>query len=190
MMFNLKLSEEKSRLLKKLLLISAALIVFDQATKIIAQRFLEGTPDIIIIPNLLSLHFLRNTLHHFYQYLIYFLLILVFFPAIIIQTIKTGSSRMLLWGLIILWSAVFSNNIIDAFLLGYIRDFINLHGIAVGNIADQYRTIGFLLIVAGLMIKDEEKITKALIIKIAAVIIAALILTALFWRYLAGILAI
>jgi lipoprotein signal peptidase len=180
----------KNPLIKKLILFSLVLIAFDQITKIAAQSLLEGAPDIIIIPNLLSLHFLRNTIQHFHQYLTYFLLILVLFPLIIIQTIKAGSSRVLLWGMFILWSAVFSNNIIDAFLHGYIRDFINLEGIAVGNVADQYRTLGFLLIIVGLMIKDEKKITKALMLKIAGIIIAALILTALFWRYLAGMLAI
>ncbi|MBA4321121.1 MAG: hypothetical protein C0412_22245, partial [Flavobacterium sp.] len=117
-------------------------------------------------------------------------LTIIILPAFILQQISKSASKLLIVGLTLLWTAVFSNNIIDAFTLGYIRDFINLHGIAVGNIADQYRNAGLLIVLAGLIIKDEKKINLKTITKLMIVIVIALILVALFWRYLAKSFAI
>jgi len=176
--------------LKNLLLLSLALIIIDQATKFAAQKYLENSTPIILIPDMLSFHFVRNHILYLHQYIIYFILTIIILPLFILQQISKSASKILIAGLTLLWTAVFSNNIIDAFTLGYIRDFINLHGIAVGNIADQYRTAGLMIVIAGLIIKDEKRINKKTVIKLAIIIVIALILVALFWRYLAKSLAI
>lgn len=178
------------REIKRLLMLSLLLIIFDQTTKIIAQKYLENSTPIIVVPDLLSFYYVRNHISHIHQYIIYFVLVIILFPTIILQSISKSSSKTIIVGLTLLWSAVFSNNIIDAFLLGYIRDFINLHGIAVGNVADQYRNLGMLALVAGLIIKDEKKLTSKTLLKLALVLIMVLILTALFWRYLSKSMAI
>lgn len=185
-----KIYKENKKLIKNLLLLSLILIIFDQVTKIIAQKYLENSSAIIIVPDVLSLVFVRNVINHFYQYIIYFILTIIVLPVIILQSMDKSYSKLVVIGLTLLWSAVFSNNVVDAFTLGYIRDFINLHGIAVGNVADQYRTIGLLVVIAGLIIKGDKKITPAVVIKVIIILTIALILTALFWRYLAKTMAI
>lgn len=182
--------KENKKELKNLLLCAFILIVVDQISKITAQAYLENEPDITIIPRFISLHFLRNEITHLYQYIIYFILVLVAFPVIIIQSLGGTYNKFITAGLIILWSAVFSNNIIDVFLLGYVRDFISLHGVAVGNIADQYRNIGALLIIAGLVIQKRKELSARTIIIIILSLLAVSILIIIFWRYLARYIAI
>ena len=166
------------------------MIAVDQATKLLAQNSLENHAGIILVPNLLGLRFDKNE-HR------------TFISSLIILSLPSTSSdnsrfyayvksfpRLVIAGITLLWSATLSNNIIDAFCLGYIRDFIDLHGIAVGNIADQYRNAGVAIVVAGLVIKDGEKINAGIVIKFILVALAALSLTALFWKYLSKYCAI
>lgn len=175
---------------QKLLLCAFILVIADQISKIAAHAYLENRPDVILIPRFLSLHFLKNEITHLYQYIVYFILVLIAFPVIIIRSLGGVYNKFITAGLIVLWSAVFSNNIIDVFLLGYIRDFINLHGVAVGNIADQYRNIGALLIIAGLVIQKRKELSAKTIMIIILSLFAVSVLIIIFWRYLAGYLAI
>jgi len=161
------------------------LIAFDQATKFMAQNALENQPDIILIPDLLSLHFLRNEILHGYQYLFYFLLSIVIFPAALLYFYAKSYYKLVIAGMTLLWSSTLSNSIIDAFTLGYIRDFIYLHGVSVGNMGDQYRNVGVAIVVAGLIIKDRKKLDAGMMVKLVLAILAALTLMALFWKYLA-----
>lgn len=117
----------------------------------------------MIIPNFISLHFVRNEITYIHQYILYFILSVIVFPVIIFYSIEKSFSRGIIIGLALLWSAIVSNNIIDALSLGYIRDFIKLHGVATGNIADQYRTIGLLIIIVALIIKDEKNLIQRLL---------------------------
>lgn len=166
------------------------LLLADQITKIIAQAVLEGRSGIPVLKGVLSLYFVRNEILYVHQYLLYFIIALIGFPFLIVYSYAKSYPRLVISGMIILWCAVFSNNIIDVFSLGYIRDFINLQGVAVGNIADQYRNAGFLMIIAGLVIKDDSKVGGRKLFIVIALCILVLILTALFWRYLARYLAI
>lgn len=176
--------------IEKLMLWVCLLIAVDQATKLLAQNVLENHSGIILIPNLLSLRFLKNEISHFHQFLYYFVISFILCPAALLYAYAKSFPRLVIAGITLLWSATLSNNIIDAFSLGYIRDFIDLHGIAVGNIADQYRNAGVAVVVAGLVIKDGEKINAGMVFKIIMVALAALTLTALFWKYLSKYCAI
>lgn len=183
------ISSNKSQI-KNLFIIIIALVLFDQLTKVVAQKYLENSPEIVLIPSLLSLNFVKNEIVHLHQYIIYFSLCIIVFPAIILHAINKSISKLIVIGLVVLCGAVLSNNIIDAFALGYIRDFIKLHGVATGNIADQYRTFGVILLIVGFIIKDQKKFTPILAIIILISIIIFLILSILFWRYLSSTLAI
>lgn len=160
------------------------LIAVDQATKFMAQNVLENKPDIILIPDILSLHFLRNEILHGYQYLFYFLISIIIFPAALLYFYTKSYYKLVIAGTTLLWSATLSNNIIDVFTLGYIRDFIYLHGVSVGNMGDQYRNAGVAIIVAGLIIKDRKKLEAGMMVKLILAIMATLTLIALLWKYL------
>ena len=192
-MRNIKISKifsENTGQIVSLLVLVSSLIIIDQVTKALAQNYLEHSASIEIIPNFLSLHFSRNEITHLHQYIFYFMLCLVVFPAIIFYSIAKKYSKVVIVGLALVWSAILSNNIIDVFLLGYIRDFIKLYGVATGNIADQFRTAGLLVIVVGLIIKDEKKLGSKVIAKLLIAIVCVLALLILFWKYLAKSMAI
>lgn len=168
-MRNIKFSKifiENTKQIVSLLVLVSSLIIIDQVTKSLAQKYLENSTSILIIPNFISLHFVRNEITYIHQYILYFILSVIVFPVIIFYSIKKSFSRGIIIGLALLWSAIVSNNIIDALSLGYIRDFIKLHGVATGNIADQYRTIGLLIIIVALIIKDEKKLNSKIIVKL------------------------
>ncbi len=185
-----KVLRENKGHIRKMGLWFISLLIIDQVTKVIAQGALEGLSGIPLINGVLSFYFLRNEILYVHQYLLYFIIAVIAFPFLIIYSYAKGYPRLIITGMIILWCAVFSNNIIDVFALGYIRDFINLHGVAVGNIADQYRNAGFLIIIAGLIMGEDKSLSRKKIVRIIVISAAALLLTALFWRYLAGYLAI
>jgi len=192
-MRNIKISKifsENARQIVSLLVLVSSLIIIDQVTKALAQKYLEHSASIEIIPNFISLDFMRNEITYLHQYIFYFILSFVVFPAIIFYSVAKKYSKVAKIGLALVWSAILSNNIIDAFLLGYIRDFIKLHGVATGNIADQFRTVGLLLIVVGFIIKDEKKLNSKVIAKLFFSIVIVLVLLILFWKYLAKSIAI
>lgn len=178
------LSENTKQIVSFIVLVSS-LIIFDQFTKALAQKYLENSTDIVIIPNFISLHFIRNEIAYIHQYILYFILSVIVLPAIIFYSIAKPFSRKIIIGLVLLWSAIVSNNIIDAFSLGYIRDFLKLQGVATGNIADQYRTVGLLVIIVGILNKDEKKLNSKIIVKLLFPIIILLVLLILYWKYFA-----
>ena len=165
--------------------LAGLLTAVDQTTKLMAQHGLENHPDIVLIPNLLSFHFVRNEISHSYQYLSYFPISFVVYPAAILYFYAKSYYQLVIMGMTLLWTAVLSNNIIDVFALGYIRDFIKLHGIAVGNVADQYRNAGVVLVVMGLMIKDKKELSPGILLKSILAALAVLTMVALLWRHLA-----
>ncbi len=185
-----KIISENAGLIKKLAILFVSLVVVDQITKILAQKYLENSAGIVIIPNVISLYFLRNEINHLYQYIVYAIINLVIFPAILVYSFRKEFSKVTVVGLILLWSAIFSNNIIDVFALGYVRDFIQLHGVATGNVADQYRTVGAVVVIIGLFRKEGAKLSAKSMMILISLVILLLILLALFWRYLAKFMAI
>ena len=185
-----KIFSENARQIVSLLVLVSSLIIIDQVTKALAQKYLEHSASIEIIPNFISLHFIRNEITYIHQYIFYFMLSFVVLPAIIFYSLAEKYSKVVIIGLTLVWSAILSNNIIDAFLLGYIRDFIKLHGVATGNIADQFRTAGLLVIVVGFIIKDEKKLSSKVVAKLLFTVVILLALLILFWKYLAKSIAI
>lgn len=180
-----KIFSENTKQIVNLVVLVSSLIIIDQVTKALFQKYLENSTSIVIIPNFISLHFVRNEITYIHQYILYFMLSVIVFPAVIFYSIAEPFSRGIIIGLALLWSAIVSNNIIDAFSLGYIRDFIKLHGVATGNIADQYKTVGLLVIIVGLLSKDEKKLNLKVIVKLLSSIIILLVLLILYWKYLA-----
>jgi len=162
------------------------LIFADQISKLFFSNYLASGQNIILIPGALSLNLIHNEILHIHQYLIYFVLGIIVLPAILVYSVGNKLSKLFIWGILFLWGDVLSNNIIDAFFLGYIRDFIHLYGVATGNLADQYRTVGIALIAAGLVTGNSKKLSGTVIVKILLAVIAAVLLLALFWRYLAA----
>jgi len=186
----LKQVKENKEEIKKILILIISLIAIDQITKAVMQNLLENKKQIELIPGLLSLSFIRNEIAHLYQYAFYFILTVTVFPAIIYQSFRQGYQRLVITGLILLWSAIISNNLIDVFMLGYIRDFINLNGVAVGNVADQYRTAGVLFIAAGLIAGKNQKLSFRLKATMVLLILTLLALMILFWKYLSKYMAV
>ena len=92
-MRNIKISKifsENATQIVSLLVLISSLIIIDQVTKALAQKYLEHSASIEIIPNLISLHFIRNEITYVHQYIFYFMLCLVVFPIIIIRLFSSG----------------------------------------------------------------------------------------------------
>ncbi|MGD8777881.1 MAG: signal peptidase II [Ignavibacteria bacterium] len=192
-MIKIKFSEvvlENKKQIMVLFILLLSLMVLDQVTKALAQKYLENLPGIMIIPGFISLDFVRNEITNIHQYILYFIISFIVFPVIIFNSIAKPYSKTITFGLVLLWCAVISNNIIDTFSQGYISDFIKLHGVATGNIADQYKIAGSLLILVGLLKKDKEKLNSKIVLKILIGALILLTLMIFYWRYLAKLISV
>lgn len=142
------------------------LIFLDQITKIGAIAFLKDKPDIIILKNVLQLHYLENTGAAFSllegkQFL--FAIITPILTVILLYTLfkmpKINKYMPLNFIIVFLVAGAFGNYI-DRLMNQYVVDFIyfSLINFPVFNIADCYVTVSVILLFVLIMFyyKDED----------------------------------
>ena len=145
------------------LIIMCFLFLLDIWTKDLAEKYLMGQEDIILIPNVLCLHYLENTGAAFGilkgQMIIFYILTLAICIGIVIFIWKLPLEKKSLLpaisGLLLLSGAL--GNLKDRVNLHYVVDFIyfSLIDFPVFNVADIYVTTGAALWMLHLVLEKE-----------------------------------
>lgn len=148
------------------LIIFAALVLFDQLTKSAAAGHLKGQPPKVLIPGVLELYYLENSGAAFgiFQNATWLFIIIATAAviAIAVVLIKMPVNRIYrpLRILLVLVGAGAAGNLIDRFVLRYVRDFIyfSLIDFPIFNVADIYVTVSILLLILLILFHytDEE----------------------------------
>lgn len=153
------------------------LIVLDQATKLLAVKFLMNKGDYIIIPNVLQLHYLENTGAAFSllegQQILFAIItpILLLILVYILIRMPQNKKYTALNYIIVFLIAGAIGNYIDRLSNNYVVDFIyfSLINFPVFNVADCYVTVSvivlFLLVMFYYKDEDFEEIKQSLRIK-------------------------
>lgn len=153
------------------ILITAGVILLDQATKYLAVAFLKNIYTFPIIEDVLHLTYLENTGAAFGMLKnsrwVFIVVSLVTIIGIIIYYVKfPPKNKWLIAGLsFILGGGI--GNMIDRILLGYVVDFIDFRIInfAVFNVADSFVCVGAVLVLIYVFFfsdegkKTQEKVT-------------------------------
>jgi signal peptidase II len=135
------------------LVVTAALFVIDQITKVLAVEYLRGRDSIELIPGLLSLTFLRNpgaALGTGASFTIVLTLVSIVVSIAVIRLIKRMHDRVWAIGLALLLAGALGNLADRIFrepapLKGHVVDFID-YGVFVGNVADIALTVAAIVI--------------------------------------------
>lgn len=160
------------------LILILILIALDQFTKVLAVRHLMNKPDIILIPNVLQLHYLENTGAAFsilegkqIVFVIITPILLVALCYILVKMPQTKKYQALDYIIVFLVAGAIGNYI-DRIMNNYVVDFIyfSLINFPVFNVADCYVTVSVILLLILIMwyytdedlddIKKGLKITK------------------------------
>lgn len=158
-------SNVKNYLLSALLVI--ILILLDQVTKAWAVQQLYNRSDIVIIPNVLQLHYLENTGAAFSlleQKMMLFYILTPILVAVMIYFFhklpKDNPRFRLIWLILIFLCAGAIGNYIDRIIHAYVIDFIyfSLIDFPIFNVADIYVTCSViaLFIVVLFYYKEDE----------------------------------
>ena len=160
------------------LILIGLLIFIDQWTKSLAIHHLQGKQDIILIPNVLQLHYLENTgaafsllegKQNIFAVVTPILLILLLF---VLFKMPRDKKFLYLDYIIVFLIAGAIGNYIDRIMNNYVVDFIyfSLINFPVFNVADCYVTVSVILLLILIMwyytdedlddIKKGLKITK------------------------------
>ncbi|MBD3296805.1 MAG: signal peptidase II [Candidatus Omnitrophica bacterium] len=135
---------------------AAALLCFDQMTKVIVVRRMEAGGSVPVIQDILHLTLVRNTGAAFGMFrdmpaLFMWISILA---AVFINVFYLSSSKHLnakeTAGLCLILAGTVGN-LIDRVRLGYVVDFLDLRVWPVFNLADTWITVGAVLLGAGVM---------------------------------------
>lgn len=148
--------------------IAAALIAFDQLTKIyIYQPIADGASDIILIKGVLRFTAVENTGASFGVFsdstLALTIISLITVIALFFVIIFTANNRNpLMRAALVMILAGGLGNVIDRFMLQYVRDFIyfELIDFAVFNVADSCLTVGTIILIIYIIfyfMKDAKK---------------------------------
>lgn len=147
-------------------IVSILIIIADQLSKYLAVEFLMDKRPIVVINNLIELHFVKNFGAAFgiLQNQRWFFIVITFLvlTGIIIFVIKKKDSLHFFTKLslgALLGGAI--GNLIDRVKLGYVVDFIKvdlgrLYDFPVFNIADIFIVIGTLLLVLLILLDRHE----------------------------------
>ena len=168
------------RLLNIYFIIFFIILLTDQLSKLAVTTSLSGyAQGIPIFQPYLDLFYFENPIISPLSLPIYFIMLTLIFPYVAKEFILPGYHCLTTkLGIILVFAGFFSNNILDAFYLGYVRDFIRLQGFGVGNIADQSKYIGCIITMLGIL--KDYKILK----NKRAFAICGCLLTALFIIYM------
>jgi len=128
---------------------------FDQWTKQMAVKYLAGQEDIVLIPGVLSLHYLENSgaafgimQDHLWIFVCTAILFL-FIAAIVYWKLPRIKRYLPLHSIVICITAGALGNVIDRIRLRYVVDFIyfSLIDFPVFNVADIYVTVSSIILV-------------------------------------------
>ena len=141
------------------------LIAFDQWTKRLAVSYLKGKDDIILIKNVLQLHYLENRGAAFGilqgQFVIFIILCIVFLAAGTYLFIKIPKTKHYLpiAAAVVMIAAGGIGNLIDRIRLNYVVDFIyaSFINFPVFNVADIYVTVATFGLVLLILLFYKEK---------------------------------
>lgn len=157
------------------LILVGLLVLLDQWTKHLAVSHLMNKSDIILIPNVLQLHYLENTgaafsmLEGKQTFFAVATPILLFLLLIILFRMPREKKYLYLDYIIVLVVAGAIGNHIDRVINNYVVDFIyfSLINFPVFNIADCYVTVSMILLLILILFyyKDEdlEEIKKSIL---------------------------
>ena len=143
------------------LILTVLLIALDQFTKVLAVRHLMNKADIILIPNVLQLHYLENTGAAFsilegkqIVFAIITPILLVALCYILVKMPQTKKYQALDYIIVFLIAGAIGNYI-DRIMNNYVVDFIyfSLINFPVFNVADCYVTISVILLLILIMAK-------------------------------------
>lgn len=147
-------------------IVSIIIVIADQLTKYLAVEFLMNKRPIVLINNLIELHFVRNYGAAFgimqNQRWFFIIITLVVLIAIIIFILKNNYNLHILTKIslgALLGGA--TGNLIDRIRLSYVIDFIKvdlgkLYDFPVFNIADIFIVIGTMLLVLLILLDRHE----------------------------------
>ena len=158
------------------LILTVLLIALDQFTKILAVRHLMNKADIIIIPNVLQLHYLENTGAAFsilegkqIVFAIITPILLIALCYILVKMPRVKKYQALDYIIVFLVAGAIGNYI-DRIMNNYVVDFIyfSLINFPVFNVADCYVTVSVILLLILIMWyytdEDLDEIKKGLMI--------------------------
>jgi len=141
----------KSKIVLKIAIFSAILILLDQASKILAIVYLNDNP-LNLIPNWvkLSLHFNEGLAFSIPIKGIFVPLAVLFFITLLLKKYGDRHIHMERKEFLITSSLVYGgavSNLIDRFVHSYVIDFISVLSFPVFNLADSFITISAILII-------------------------------------------
>ena len=141
------------------------LLAIDQGSKYLAVHFLQGHPDVILIPGVFQLEYLENRGAAFgilqNQRVLLLIVTLIIFGGLCYFYCKMGSGRKWrpLQSAIVLIAAGAIGNMIDRFARGYVVDFFyfSLIHFPVFNVADCYVVVGAVIALLLLLFYYKEE---------------------------------
>lgn len=151
---------------RKILIIAIVTLFIDQISKVIIETLLRLNEEFIVIQNFFSLHYINNygAAWSIFDNKIPLIIVFSLFALVIIYhfmySFQKNKRNTLAFGLVF---AGIVGNLMDRWLLGYVRDFLsfNLFGYQypIFNIADSAIVIGVLLLIVAIF-KGEDHIEK------------------------------
>jgi signal peptidase II len=161
----MKNTENKSNLSPLFLVIlAAALVLFDQLTKYLAVKYLKGNEPFVLISNVLELHYLENTGAAFsmlegQQWFLYiitaaFLIVAIFCLSRLMRDRKFNP--IIICITVLCAGAV--GNFIDRVVHHYVVDFIyfSIINFPIFNVADIYVTLGVIVLICLVLFKYKD----------------------------------
>ena len=141
------------------------LLAIDQGSKYLAVHFLQGHPDVILIPGVFQLEYLENRGAAFgilqNQRVLLLIVTLIIFGGLCYFYCKMGSGRKWrpLQSAIVLIAAGAIGNFIDRMMWHYVVDFLYIKAInfPVFNVADCYVCVAAVLLIYCLLIRKKEE---------------------------------
>ena len=151
---------------RKILLVCVIVLFFDQISKSIASAFLSVEESIVVVKNFFSVTYINNygaawsILKDKNVLLIILSLVSLLIIYRFMYLFKKNKRNNIAFGLVL---AGITGNLIDRWLFGYVRDFLDFnifgYNYPVFNIADTAVVIGVILLIIAIL-KGEDKIGK------------------------------
>lgn len=135
------------------LLLSTALVIIDQLTKYLTVQNIDLYEIVEVIPNVVSLTYIRNTGAAFSilegQIWLFYIVTIVVVAVLLYYMYTEARDNKVLGTLLAVVLAGAIGNFIDRLFLQYVIDMIKLEFIdfAIFNVADSYLTVGVILLV-------------------------------------------
>ena len=158
---------KKNKFLLTSIIVVVAIVALDMLTKVLAEKYLEGT--VKIIGNWMTLHFITNGGASFSfldgvvgSNVVFFVVTLLGLPLMVAVLYFSRKSH---WfgrlGMVFMIGGTIGNAIDRAFLgdgffNGRVRDFISVKGFAIFNVADIFLVCGVIMFIFALAFLDKD----------------------------------